>query len=428
MWPSSSRSRERLLLREGKAARVGEAGARLADHVFHPLAIGTADEPGVDGYVPTIPPNFYNNSKFLIHISMAIDERTKKLAKLVVNNSLKVKPEENVIISGSTEAEPFIVALYEEVLRADAHPILRLTVPGLDPIYYKYAKEHHLQKFPEYYDFMVKGAQKYIGINAPSNTREMLEVDPEKMMIRNKVLHPINKYITSNKGIIDWVLISYPTRAKAQEAGMSFNDYEDFVFKSCLQDWDRISGNIKKVLQIFKNGRKVELRGKGIDLKMSIRGDLAAADDGSGANMPGGEIFMAPIRESVEGWVNFDYPAIRNGNEVDGIEIEFRKGKAVKIRAKKNEKFLKAMLSIDENASYLGELGIGMNPKVNRFTHDLAFDEKIIGTIHLAFGSVIDENGGGNESAIHWDIVKDMHQGEIILDGKVVQKKGKWVV
>ncbi|MDP1760402.1 MAG: aminopeptidase, partial [Candidatus Woesebacteria bacterium] len=122
------------------------------------------------------------------------------------------------------------------------------------------------------------------------------------------------------------------------------------------------------------------------------------------------------------------YPAIRNGNEVDGIFIEFKNGKAVKIKAEKNEKFLKIMLSVDENSSYLGELGIGLNPKVKKFTKDLLFDEKIGGTIHLAFGMAYKQNGGGNDSAIHWDIVKDMHKGEIILDGKTVQKNGKWVI
>ena len=160
---------------------------------------------------------------------------------------------------------------------------------------------------------------------------------------------------------------------------------------------------------------------------MKIHGEKAAADKGE-ENMPGGEIFMAPVRESVEGWIKFDYPAIRSGNEVDGIRIEFEKGEAVKIEAEKNEKFLKQMLSIDENASYIGELGIGMNPKVKKFTKDLLFDEKIGGTIHLAFGMAYKENGGGNDSALHWDIVKDMHHCQIILDGKVIQNKGKWVL
>jgi aminopeptidase len=215
--------------------------------------------------------------------------------------------------------------------------------------------------------------------------------------------------------------------AKAQEADMSLSEYEDFVFGACLQDWDKLGKEIDKVLDRFKSGKEVHLLGKNVDLKMKIHGKQAVADKGE-ENMPGGEVFMAPVRESLEGWIKFDYPAIRSGNEVDGIRVEFQNGRAVKATAEKNEKFLKQMLAVDENASYIGELGIGMNPKVKKFSKDLLFDEKIGGTIHLAFGMAYAENGGGNDSALHWDIVKDMTNAEIVLDGKTVQKNGKWVI
>jgi len=358
---------------------------------------------------------------------MAVDERTKKLAKLVVNYSLFVKPHENVVISGSTEAEPFIIALYEEILKADAHPILRLTIPGLNPIFYKYAKEHHLQKFPEYFDYMVKNAQKYIGINTASNTKELSNVDPAKISARGKINHPIIEYIVNEKEKIRRCTVGYPSIAKAQEAGMSLADYEDFVFAAELQDWPKLAKEMEKVAKKFRKGKEVHLLGENVDLKMRIHGDKAITSKGH-ENMPDGEIFMAPVRESVEGWIKFDYPAIESGNEVEGIEVHFQKGKAVDIKAEKNEKFLKQMLSIDENASYVGELGIGMNPKIKKFTKDLLFDEKIGGTIHLAFGMAYKENGGGNDSSLHWDIVKDMHHGQIILDGKIVQKNGKWIL
>lgn len=357
---------------------------------------------------------------------MPIDERTRKLAKLVVNYSVFVKPYENVVISASTEAEPFIVALYEEILKADGHPILRLSVPGLNPIYYKYAKNHHLKKFPEYFDYMVKNAQKYIGVDSTTNTKELTSADPEKIAERGKITKPIIDYIVNEKPKIHRCTVGYPSIAKAQEAGMSMSEYEDFVFSAELQDWKKLGKEIDKVLKKFKKGKEVHLLGENIDLKMKIKGEKAVADKGQ-ENMPGGEIFMAPIRESVEGWLKFDYPAIYFGNEVDGIEVHFEKGKAVEMKAEKNEKFFKQMLSIDENASYIGELGIGMNPKIKKFTKDLLFDEKIGGTIHLAFGMAYKENGGGNDSALHWDIVKDMHHGQIILDGKVVQKNGKWI-
>ena len=148
--------------------------------------------------------------------------------------------------------------------------------------------------------------------------------------------------------------------------------------------------------------------------------------DLEGDNVPMGEVFMAPVRESLNGWIKFDYPAIRSGKEVTDIELKFENGKCIEAKASKNEDFLKEMLNTDENASYVGEFGIGMNPKVNRFTKDLLFDEKMGGTIHLALGAAYKENGGGNDSALHWDIVKDMKKAKIILDGKVIQDKAKW--
>ena len=144
--------------------------------------------------------------------------------------------------------------------------------------------------------------------------------------------------------------------------------------------------------------------------------------------MPGGEIFMAPIKDSLNGWIKFEYPAIRDGKEVSGVFLKFKNGKVIEAKADKNEKFLNAMLNVDENSGYVGEFGIGMNPKINKFTKNLLFDEKIGGTIHLALGMAYKENGGGNDSAIHWDIVKDMRKSKIILDGKVVQDNGKWMI
>jgi aminopeptidase len=184
---------------------------------------------------------------------------------------------------------------------------------------------------------------------------------------------------------------------------------------------------MEKILSCFKENSQVYLIGEGVDLKMKVHGKKAMADRGE-ENMPGGEIFMAPIRESLNGHIKFDFPAIRNGKEVTDIELEFKDGKVINAKASKNEDFLKEMLSLDENASFVGELGIGCNPKITKYTKDLLFDEKIIGTIHLALGRAYKENGGGNDSALHWDIVKDMHKAKIIVDGKVIQENSVWKI
>jgi aminopeptidase len=358
---------------------------------------------------------------------MGIDPRTQKLAKLVVHYSLDIKNNEDVIISGSTEASDFITALYKEIILIGAHPILRITLPNLRPIFYKYAKDHQVKHFPKEYDCQVKNAQKYIGISTDLNTRELSNIDPEKITQRSKTIRPITNYIVNERDKIWRCTVGYPCSALAQDAQMSLDDYEDFVFRACLQDWDKLGKKIDQVLKRFKKGKSIHLIGSGVDLRFDIHGKLAQADKGE-ENMPGGEIFMAPVRESAEGWIKFDYPAIRNGNEVSGIYLEFHKGKVIKSRAQKNKRFLDAMLKVDENASYLGELGIGMNPKINKFTKDLLFDEKIGGTIHLALGNAYKQNGGGNDSAIHWDIVKNMKKAKIIMDDKVICENGVWKI
>jgi aminopeptidase len=358
---------------------------------------------------------------------MPMDLRTQKLAKLVVKYSVFVKPDENVVISGSSEAQDFIIALYKEVLLAGGHPILRVNLPGLTPFFYKYAKEHQIKKFPEIFDYTVKNAQKYIGIDTESNTRELTNADSKKMTERAKVTHPISDYIVNQKDKIRRCTVGFPCQALAQEAEMSLTEYEHFVFSSCLQDWEKIGKKMDKILTKFKKGHRVHLIGENVNLKMEVHGSLAASDKGE-ENMPGGEIFMAPVRESLEGWIKFDYPAIRDGKEVTDVSLVFKKGKVTEAKASKNQDFLIEMLKTDANSSYVGELGIGCNPKINRFTKNLLFDEKINGTIHLALGMAYKENGGGNDSAIHWDIVKDMKKGKIILDGKVIQENGIWKV
>jgi len=354
-----------------------------------------------------------------------MDPRTRELAKLVVNYALKVKSGENVMISGSTEAEEFIKELYKEIILKGAHPNLRVGIPGLNAFFYKYAKKHQIEKFPELFDHAIKNTQKYIGISTSSNTKELTSSSPKKISARQKITHPISEYICNGKPNIQRSSVAFPCQALAQEAEMDLTEYENFVYGACLQDWKKIGKHMNKVLEKFKKGKSVHLIGQGVDLKFDIHGELAMTDL-NGENIPMGEVFMAPVRESLNGWIKFDYPAIRSGKEVTDIELKFQNGKVIEAKASKNEDFLKEMLATDKNSSYVGEFGIGLNPKVDRFTKDLLFDEKMGGTIHLALGAAYKENGGGNDSALHWDIVKSMKKAKIILDGEIVQENTNW--
>jgi aminopeptidase len=356
-----------------------------------------------------------------------MDPRTRQLAKLVVDCALKVKPKESVILSGGVESQEFLTSLYKEVILRGAHPDLRVGLPGISAFFFKHAKKHQIEKFPDTFDFQVKKAQKFVGINTTSNTRELANCDPKKIAARQKITHPISTYICNGKPAIHRSTVAFPCPALAQEAEMDLIEYENFVYGACLQDWKKIGKHMSKVLAKFKKGKSVHLIGEGVDLKFDIHGDKAKSDL-DGENIPMGEVFMAPIRESLNGWIKFDYPAIESAKEVTDILLKFENGKVVEATASKNEDFLKEMLSTDENASYVGEFGIGMNPRVTKFTKNLLFDEKMGGTIHLALGAAYKENGGGNDSAIHWDIVKDMSKAKIILDGKVVQENSKWKI
>jgi aminopeptidase len=356
-----------------------------------------------------------------------MDPRTKALAKLVVDYALKVKKGENVILSGGIEAEPFLLALYKEVILRGAHPDFRINIRETAPFFFKYAQKHQIEKFPDSFDHQVKNAQKYVGILTETNTRSLASADPKKMTARQKTIKPISTYICNGRPHIQRSSVAYPCQALAQEAEMSLTDYENFVYGACLQDWDKVGCHMKKVLKIFQEGKSVHLIGEGVDLKFQIRGSLAKSDL-DGENIPMGEVFMAPVRESLEGWIKFDYPAIEASKEVTDIYLKFKDGKVIESSASKNEDFFKEMLTADENASYVGEFGIGMNPKVTRFTKNLLFDEKMGGTIHLALGQAYKDNGGGNDSIIHWDIVKDMSKAKIILDGKIVQENAEWKI
>ena len=358
-----------------------------------------------------------------------MDPRIRKLAQQTIRYSLNVKPGTYVIISGGEEAREFILELYKEVILRGSYPIVNISLNGMSDFYYKYATDEQLNKFPELQMHQIENSQYYIGINTSGNTRELSNVDPKRLMMRKKVTRPIGDYVVNSaekkEGWMKRVTIGFPCLALAQDAEMSLNEYENYVFKACLIDWNKFGKRLDRISKIFEKAKSVHLIGEGVDLKFSIDGKNCVADRGE-ENMPGGEVFMAPVRDSMNGWIKFDYPRIVNGNQISGVELKFENGKVVEFSAEKGEEFLKELLNTDENAKFVGEFGVGCNPMINNYTNDLLFDEKMNGTIHLALGMAYKQNGGGNDSAIHVDIVKDMGKAKIVLDGKVIQDNGKW--
>ena len=236
---------------------------------------------------------------------MPVDLRTRKLAQVAVGHSVFVKPGENVVISGGVEAIPFLVELYKEIILRGAHPIVKFGLPGVADFFYKYANKEQLEHFPEHAMDLVKKADKYIGIIGDTNTRELANADARKISMREKVVHPISDYVCNGKPKIHRCTTIYPCSALAQEAEMSLSDYENFVYSACLQDWKKLGMQFEKIRNVFEKGKEVHLIGENVDLKFSIKGKNAVADDGK-ENLPGGEVFMAPVRESLNGWIKFD--------------------------------------------------------------------------------------------------------------------------
>ncbi|MBI4159152.1 aminopeptidase [Candidatus Woesearchaeota archaeon] len=349
------------------------------------------------------------------------DERIRKVADILVNYSLKIKKGEYVQVVADTEAEPLLKEIYTLLLRKGAFPILKIDFPWQTYVYYATATDEHLNHFPELSLEEMKKMDAFIRIDAGRNARSLTNVDPKKISLRQKVVDPINKERLKKK----WVIFDYPSDSLAQEAEMSTEEFEDFVYNACIQDWEKKSKEMDKFVKIM-SGKIVRIVGNNTDISFSIEGRKWVKGDGR-CNMPDGEIFTAPNEKTTEGFIEFDLATIRGGREVAGVRLEFSKGKVVKANAVKNNDYLQGMLNTDEGARYLGELGIGLNEGITKPVRNILFDEKINGTIHLAIGSAYAECGGVNKSAVHWDFIKTMKNGKIFLDGKLVYENGIFI-
>ncbi|MBM3199482.1 aminopeptidase [Candidatus Woesearchaeota archaeon] len=351
-----------------------------------------------------------------------IDPRIIKLANILVNYSVSVKKGDILVINSSSDSAPLALECYKLALKNRAYPVVNFSMPGFGYTYYKYASLQQLKRFPKIAEFEAKQLTCEININAPQNTREFSNVDPKKIALRRKITRPISEIILKKR----WVGCVYPTNAMAQEADMSLEEFENFLFNATNRNWKEESKKQDKLKKVLDKGSRVRIVADDTDISFSIKGREALKCDGK-HNMPDGEVFIAPVETTTDGFIKYTYPTIYGGREVDGVTLEFKNGAVVKAKAGKNEGFLKAMLKTDKGAKYLGEFGVGVNYNINKFIKSILFDEKIGGTIHLALGMAYKRGGGKNESALHWDMIKDLKQGgTIYVDHKIIQKNGKF--
>lgn len=359
-----------------------------------------------------------------------IDPRIKKQAEILVDYSLKVKKGENVIITAETEARPLVLEIYKLLLQRGVHEV-RFRYDSerfsdeFTEAFFKYADKEQIEHFPKIEEFEMKNVDCYIRIDAKTNTRALTNLDSDKIAARSKVLSSITDYRVDKTR---WVVTKFPTEGQAQEADMSLSDYSDFIFGAINDvDWNKKFKEQEKLARLINKTKIVRIVGDKTDLTLDITG-RNAVNAGGEYNMPDGEVFTAPLETKTNGYITYTFPAIYMGRQFNNVRIEFKDGKAVKASADKGEADLNKILDMDAGSRTLGELGIGNNFAIQKFTKDILFDEKIGGSIHLALGRGYKENGSKNESGLHWDMIKDLRDGgELYFDGKLVQKNGKWL-
>ena len=369
------------------------------------------------------------------------DPRISKLAQTLVNYSVKVKEGDLVYIRGydfSLEAMPLLREVYREVLHAGGHPHITLMgEENLKYIFFSEASEAQLSHVDPVHDYAIRNFDCEIVILGGSNTRFLSGIDPERQSKFANAYSELNKFSLqrSASGNYPWVVTLFPTSGVAQDAEMSLEEFEDFVYNAThansenpVEAWQRVHDEQQRLVDYLKGKLNVTVKGPNVDLLLSIEGRAFINCDGS-LNMPDGEIFTGPVEDSVNGWIRFTFPAIYRGNEVEGVELHFEGGKVVKARAEKNDDFLQGMLKTDRGASYVGEFAFGTNRNIQRFVKNILFDEKIGGTIHMALGYGLPETGSKNESAIHWDMIRDMRDGgQVFVDDELFYESGEFKV
>jgi aminopeptidase len=365
------------------------------------------------------------------------DPRAERLAKILVGYSTEVKEGETVSIDGESAAEPLLLAVYEEVLRAGAHPILNVSLDGQAAAYYRHATDAQLDWVSPVSEWLLDNVDVRIAIGASTNTRELSAVPPERQTRRQVATGELlgRAMERSAKGEFRWCYTLYPTNAYASEAEMSLVDYEDFYYGACLADdgdpltaWKRASEETTRLAAWIEGHEEVRVVAPGTDIRLGVAGRTFIPCDGH-HNMPDGEFFTGPVEDSVEGEVTFHLPATIGGREVAGVRLRFESGRVVDASAERGEEFLIGLLDTDEGARRLGELGVGTNYAIDRGTREVLLDEKLGGTVHMAVGRSYPESGGVNESAVHTDLVCDLRLGgRIEVDGTTMQEDGKFVV
>ncbi len=367
---------------------------------------------------------------------LMIDKRIEKLASILINHSLSIKKNDLFMISGSYLAAPLIKEVYKQSILKGAHPFTRIGIDGLAETYFKYASDNQLNYMSPLSKFEIEKIDAKLAIISPENTKNMTNIDSKKQAkasVANKEIHEIFLKRASEKKL-RWCITQYPTNASAQDADMSLEDYEEFLFKAAHVDkkdpvkyWEKMRVEQQKIKKKLDKIKKIHVIAKDTDLKISVEKRKWINCYGK-ENFPDGEVFTGPVENSAEGYISYSFPASHGGREVDDIKLWFEKGKVVKSKASKGLNFLNSMLDMDKGSRKIGEFAFGTNYGIKHYTKNTLFDEKIGGTIHIAVGSGYPETGSKNKSSLHWDMMCDLRKdGEVYADNELIYKKGNFL-
>lgn len=384
------------------------------------------------------------------------DPRIAKLAQVVVEYSTGVQKGHLVRITGEPVAMPLLEALYEACVRVGAHPFVKCAPDSLQDLFFEHATKEQMEFVSPLALHEIETIDVSIGLWAETNTKALSRVDAKKQGIVSAARKPIFKIFMTRAALPDddprklrWCGTLFPTQASAQDAEMSLRQYEDFVFAAGHLDkpdpvavWRQIEARQQKVVDFLTGKKMLHFKSpNGTDLHVNVEG-MAWINCCGHENFPDGEVFTGPNLAAPDGGVNgvarYSFPACYRGQEVHDIELTFEKGRVIRAKASKGEKFLHEMLDQDPGARHLGEIAIGTNYQIQQYTKNTLFDEKIGGTFHAAVGAGYPETGNSNESGLHWDMVCDLRSGAhggversgggtISVDGQIISRDGRFV-
>lgn len=357
-----------------------------------------------------------------------MDERIKKLSNLLVNYSTKIQPKEKVLISYEGDVcLPLAKQLVKDVYAAGGYPYTEIRDSSLTREILLGAEPEQIEFMQKYQLEQMKGMDAYIAVRAGGNTAELADVPSEKLNMYNKTLRPVLDYRVNHT---KWVVLRFPNNSMAQLANTSLESFENFYYDVCTLDYQKMSDAMDKLVDLMDRTDKVQIKGPGTDLTFSIKGIPAKKCAGE-CNIPDGEVYAAPVRESMNGIISYNTPSEEQGFTFENIVFKVENGKIVEATANNTER-INELLDTDEGARYFGEFAIGVNPFILEPMKDTLFDEKITGSFHLTPGCCYEEADNGNKSAIHWDLVMiqrpEYGGGEIYFDDVLIRKDGLFVI